>query len=90
MKGLRDRDLDWLNHGIIADTGERVIQQVRRLVDADDSLRLYESELEALQKWDRVVVRTEMGRKVVVEKMPDDPDYSPVEVRPADDNEARA
>lgn len=63
---------------VIPDDGERSVQAERRDRDADDILRLRESELEALQEYDRVLTSTWKGREILVEMLPDDPKY-PVE-----------
>ena len=60
-------------YGIVHDDGERNITQERWRLDADDTLRLRESELQALLEYERALTISEMGRDVVVEMIPDDP-----------------
>lgn len=78
---IEEKDHGAFDHAIVEDNGEYPIQSVRRAFDAHDSIRLNESQVEAIREYDRAVVRTEMGRKVVVEIVPDVKENQPVEIR---------
>ncbi len=78
--------MEQFDRAIVEDDGERSIYSEGERFDADDQLRLTESEAEALLEYDRVVTRTAKNRKIILEIVPDAPSYAPVEIRPADDD----
>lgn len=82
--GLQHADLSKFDQAIIEDTGENTIQGVGRQTDADDLIRLSESQVKAILDYDRAVTRTWQGKKVVVEIYPDTPESAPVEIREVD------
>lgn len=77
---IEEKNHGAFDHAIVEDSGEYPIQSTRRAFDADDSIRINESMVEALMKWDRAVVRTEFGRKVVIEMFPDVEENHPVKI----------
>lgn len=88
MSKARDRGLEKFDNAIVEDRGAgvEVLETVKREADADQVLRLTESQCEALIEYDRAIARTRDGSRVVVEMLPDEFDdrVKPVEVRTAE------
>jgi hypothetical protein len=80
-----ERGLEKFDTAIVEDRGPgiEVLQTVKREADADQVLRLTESQCEALIEYDRAIATTRDGSRVVVEMLPDEFDdrIKPVEIR---------
>lgn len=80
-----ERGLEKFDTAIVEDRGPgvEVLQTVKREADADQVLRLTESQCRALIQYDRAIATTREGSRVVVEMLPDEFDdrIKPVEIR---------
>jgi len=85
QSGSTERGLEKFDTAIVEDRGPgvEVLQTVKREADADQVLRLTESQCRALIQYDRAIATTREGSRVVVEMLPDEFDdrIKPVEIR---------
>lgn len=77
--------VDRFDNVIVGDDGSRSLRRDGTRFDADDILRLTDSEVEALAEYDRVVTRGPAGTKVVIEMIPETARNAPIEVRDCDE-----
>lgn len=86
MSSAPDRGLEKFDNAIVEDRGPgiEVLQTVKTEADADQVLRLTESQCRALLEYDRAIAPTRDGNRVVVEMIPDESAERPVEIRSAD------
>jgi hypothetical protein len=76
-----EQGLARFDHVIVGDNAGRTINQEATRFDAEP-VRLTESEIDALDAYDRVLTRTRAGEKVIIEMIPDDPCRpAPIEIR---------
>lgn len=85
MSKAPDRGLEKFDNAIVEDrgAGTEVLRTVAQEADADNILRMTESQARALLEFDRAIVPTPDGQRIVVEMIPDEAAERPVEIRSA-------